>query len=136
MEAAEKARIKKFIEEDYKKNSIRVTTDNEHIYYHRAYGMPDLVWDWDNDCFYAMDINLDVVDQNGNPIELTMVSLDEIQFITAFVDVKQCMEFISEKYKDDKSKEKAKGILMKVKPGQMGPRTLRQMGRNDQGLNE
>lgn len=136
MEAAEKALIKKFVEEDYKDHSIRVVTDNEHIYYHRAYGMPDIVWDWDNNRFLAMDINLDATDQNGNPIEITAVSLDEIQFITAFVNVQQAMNFINQYYKDDKAKEKAQKFLQKVKPGQMGPKTLRQFGRTQDGLNE
>lgn len=136
MEDAEKALIKKFVEEDYKNHSIRVVTDNEHIYYHRAYGMPDIVWDWDNNRFMVMDINLDSTDQNGNPIEISSVSLDEIQFMTAFVNTNEAMNFITTYYKDAKSKEKAMTFLQKVKPGQMGPRTLRTFGRNQDGTDK
>ena len=129
--------IKKFVEQDYKDHTILVTCDNEHKFYHRSYGIPDIVWDWDNGVFIAIETNDDAVDQNKNPMQVTTVALDEIQFLTAYIDAATSIDYINKKYTTDESKEKAKEILRKVKPGAMGPRTLRQLSiRTKDGLNE
>ena len=117
--------IKKFVEEDYKDYTIKVTCDNEHIFYHRSYGNPDIIWDWDNNAFIVLESHEDVVDQFKHPMQITIVSLDEIQFLTAMVETSAVIEFIN-KYTEEESKEKAKLILQKIKPGMMGPRTLRE----------
>lgn len=127
--------IKKFVEEDFKDNTILVTCDNEHKFYHRSYGNPDIIWDWDNDRFMTLQSAEDVADQNKNSLEITSVSLDEIQFLTAYVDVPKALEFANKNYIGD-SQEKAKETIRIVKPGQMGPRTLRKFGTDKDGLNE
>lgn len=124
-----KETLKKFVEEDYKDYTILVTCDNEHRFYHRSYALPDIIWNWDENTFTALEVHDDETDQNKFPMEVTTVSLDEIQFITAFIETKKALEFIQQ-YPDEKSKEKAKAILQKVKPGLMGPRTLRELGRD------
>lgn len=124
--------LKKFVEEDYKDFTILVTCDNEHKFLHRSYGNPDIIWDWDNEVFIALEINQDAVDQNKHPMHITTVSLEEIQFITAFVDSAKIIDFINSKYTDDEAKEKAKEVFRKAKPGIMGPRTLRKNLNHDE----
>ena len=124
--------IKKFVEEDFKDFAILVISDNEHRFYHRAKLNPDIIWDWENEVFYALETNEEVIDQHGHPMQVTVVALEEIQFITAFIDTKKGIEFINEKYSDDSAKEKAKSVLQQIKPGMMGPRTLRKTLSDDE----
>lgn len=130
--------VKKFVEEDYKDYTILVTCDNEHHFWHRSYGNPSVVWDWDNGVFTALQSHEDVIDQNKYPMQITMVAIEEIQFLTAFVDSAAVLDYINNNYTDEKEKEKAKGILQIIKPGQMGPRTLRRtrLGPEKDGKNE
>lgn len=127
--------IRKFVEEDYKDCVVLITCDNEHKFYHKAHGNPSVVWDWDNEVFYALETNEDIADQNGHPMQVTTVALDEIQFLTAYIDTIQALDFINNKYTDDAEKENAKDVLMKIRPGQMGPKTLRRLDQNELGLN-
>lgn len=129
-----KDQLKKFVEEDFKDFAILVISDNEHRFYHRTKNSPDLIWDWNNDVFYALESNEEMTDQNMHPMQVTMVALEEIQFITAFVDTKKSIEFINDKYTDAEQKEKAKGVLQTVKPGFMGPKTLRKNLNDDEYL--
>lgn len=124
--------LRKFVEEDFKDFAILVISDNEHRFYHRAKNNPDIVWDWDNDVFYALETNEETIDQNGHPMQVTAVALEEIQFITAFIDTKKGIEFINDKYSDDSQKEKAKLVLHQIKPGMMGPTTLRKTLSDDE----
>lgn len=117
--------IKKFVEEDFKDFSILVICDNEHRFYHRTHNCPDIIWDWDNEAFMAMDVNENVADQQKHPIEVVYVSFGEIQFLHAFADTEKTLELINEKYTDEKSIKKAKSILQKIRPSMMGARTLR-----------
>ena len=66
-------------------------------------------------------------------MQVTSVALEEIQFITAYIDTQTALNFINEKYTEEADKENAKQVLQKIKPGQMGPKTLRQFGRNADG---
>ena len=125
--------LRKFVEEDYKDCTILITCDNEHKFYHRAFGNPSVIWDWDNDVFIALETNEDATDQNGHPMQVTSVALEEIQFITAYIDTQTALNFINEKYTEEADKENAKQVLQKGKPEQMGPKTLRQFGRNADG---
>ena len=59
-------------------------------------------------------------------MQVTAVALEEIQFLTAFIETGKAIEFINYKYTDEKQKEKAKELLQQIKPSMMGPRTLRQ----------
>lgn len=127
--------IKKFVEEDFKDFTILVISDNEHRFYHRAKNNPDIVWDWDNDVFYALETNEEVVDQNGHPMQVTAVALEEIQFITAFIETKKAIEFINSKYTDESQKEKAKSVLQQIKPSMMGPKTVRKTLADDEYRN-
>lgn len=127
--------IRKFVEEDFKDFAILVISDNEHRFYHRAKSNPDIVWDWDNDVFYALETNEELIDQNGHPMQVTVVALEEIQFMTAFIDTKKTLEFINSKYTEDVEKEKAKQVLQVIKPGFMGPKTLRKTLNVDEYLN-
>ena len=124
--------IRKFVEEDYKDFTILIICDNEHKFYHRSYGNPDIIWDWDNEVFIALETTEDAIDQNKHPMQVTTVSLEEIQFLTAFVDTVKTLDFINSKYKTDEQKEKAKLALQKTKPGMMGPRTLRKTLNSDE----
>jgi len=123
--------IKKFVEEDYKDCVILVTCDNEHTFFHRAHGNPDIIWDWNNETFTAFESQENIIDQYGHPMQVTTVSLEEIQFLTAYVDSSQALEFINNKYTTDEEKTKAKEVLQKVKPGMMGPKTLAQFDPSD-----
>ena len=127
--------LKKFVEEDFKDFAILVISDNEHRFYHRTKSSPDIVWDWDNEIFYAFEPNEEMTDQNKHPMQITMVALAEIQFITAFIDAKKSIEFINENYTDEDQKEKAKSVLQVIKPGFMGPNTLKKNLSNDEYLN-
>lgn len=120
-----KEAIKKFVEEDYKDFVIMVTCDNQHIFYHNAYGNPPIVWDWDNDVLLVLDLNDEPVDQNKHPMQITMVALEEIQFLDAFIDKATAIKFINEKITDEDQKTVCKEYLQKAAPGMMGPRTLR-----------
>lgn len=120
-----KEAIKKFVEEDYKDFVIMITCDNEHKFYCNASNNPSVVWDWNNNLFLAFDINDEPVDQNKHPMQVTQVSLDEIQFLDAFIDKEAALKFINEKYTKDEDKAVAKTLLQRTAPGVMGPRTLR-----------
>lgn len=117
--------IKKFVEEDHKDHVIMVTCDNEHKFYHNAHGNLPIIWDWDNDVFIVMEPTDEVVDQNKNPMQITKVALEEIQFLTAYVDRIDAINFIRQNITDEKKKEEALSLLQRVAPGMMGPRTLR-----------
>lgn len=124
--------IRKFVEEDFKDFTILVISDNEHRFYHRSKGNADIVWDWDNDVFYALETNEETIDQNQHPMQVTAIALEEIQFMTAFIDVPKALEFINQNYTEDSEKEKAKGVLQVTKPGMMGPKTLRKNINDDE----
>ena len=119
-----KEAIKKFVEEDYKDFVIRITCDNEHIYFYNASKNPSVVWDWDNNVIYALELNNEIMDQNKHPMKITQVSLDEIQFLTAFPDKTTILKFINEKFTDEDKKKEAKEILQRTAPAMMGPRSL------------
>lgn len=119
-----KEAIKKFVEVDYKDYTILVTCDNEHHFYHNAAGNAPIIWDWNNNVFYALDTNDVVNDQNKHPMQVTMVSLDEIQFMDAFIDMNAALKFINEKITDEAKREEVKKVLKKVAPSMMAPRTL------------
>ena len=121
--------IKKFIEEDHKDHAIMVTCDNEHKFWHNTSSNPSLIWNWDKEYFIALESNSDeVVDQNKHPMQVTQVSFDEIQFLTAYIDKVSAIEFIKNNITDEDEKEKVKNLLYKVAPSMMGPRTLRDNG--------
>lgn len=117
--------IKKFVEEDYKDATILVTCDNEHKFWHRASSNPDLIWDWDNERFMALEPTDEVVDQNKHPMMITTVELAHIQFLTAYPNKIDIVKFINENYTDEEAKKKAVTVFQKSAPGMMGPRTLR-----------
>lgn len=116
--------IKNFVEE-HKDDTILITCDNEHKFYYNAHGNTPVIWDWDNDAFIALETNQEIVDQNKHPMQVTIVALEEIQFLTAFIDINQTLEFIKEYVTDEKQKENVMKIVQKMKPAMMGPKTLR-----------
>lgn len=115
--------IKKFVEEDHKGELIVITTDNEHKYYHNAYKNPPIVWDWDNETFYALESNEEITDGN-NPMQLTAVALNDIQFLTVKLDKAGSLKFINENITDENAKKQAKALLQKLSHSTMKPRTL------------
>ena len=117
--------IKKFVEVDYKDYVIMITGDNQHVFYTNTAKNPPIVWDWDNEVVYILDTNDEIVDQNKHPMQVTMLSLDEIQYLDAFIDMAAALKFINEKFKDEETKENIKKTLSKVAPSMMGPNTLR-----------
>lgn len=117
--------IKKFVEEDYKNCTILVTCDNEHKFWHRASSCPDLVWDWENERFMALEPTDEIVDQNQHPMMITTVELAHIQFLTAYVDRIDIINFINENYTDEEAQQKALKMLKKTATATMGPNTLR-----------
>ena len=117
--------IRKFVEEDYKDFCIMVTCDNQHIFFHNAHGNPPIIWDWDNNVLICMDVTDELADQNKHPMQITMVALEEIQFLDAFVDKATALKFINEKITDEEQKAVSKAYVQKAAPGQMGPRTLK-----------
>ena len=120
-----KEAIRKFVEEDYKDFVIMITCDNEHKFYHNAHGNPPIIWDWDNNVFIALDVNDDeIIDQNKHPMQVTMVSLDEIQYLDAYIDKATAIDFINKNITDETKKEEVKALLKKVAPAMMAPRTL------------
>lgn len=120
-----KEAIRKFVEEDYKDFVIMITCDNEHKFYHNATGLPPIVWDWDNNVFISLDTSDIINDQNKHPMQVTMVSLDEIQYLDAFIDRITALNFINQNITDEAKKQEIKSLLQKVAPGTMGFRTLR-----------
>ena len=120
-----KEAIKKFVEEDYKDFAIMVTCDNEHKFYHNVYGNPPIIWDWDNDVFITLSVSDEIIDQNKHPMQVTMVALEEIQFLDAYIDKPTVLKFITENITDENKKQETLKLLNKVAPGMMGPRTLR-----------
>lgn len=116
--------IKKFVEEDHKDEVIMVTCDNQHIFYHNAHMNLPIIWDWDNELLIAIEPNDEAIDQNKHPMQITQVSFDEIQYLTAYIDRNAAIKFINENITDEAKKEEAKVILQKVAPGVMGPKTL------------
>lgn len=121
--------IRKFVEEDYKDYAIMITCDNEHKYYYNTKGNPSVIWNWDDGTFTALETREEVNDQNGHPFEITKVAIEEIQFITAYVDMATAIDFINKNYTDEKQKEVAKKVLKRMKPCLMAPNTLKELGR-------
>lgn len=117
--------IRKFVEEDHKNDVIEIVCDNEHHFFDHASGNPPIIWDWNNQTFTALETNQEIIDQNGHPMQITTVSLEEIQFLTAYIDINSAIEFINNNIADEEKKEEVKTILKKVKPAMMAPRTLR-----------
>lgn len=116
--------IKKFVE-DHKDFVIEITCDNQHIFYHNAAGRPPVIWDWDNEVIIVLEPNVVMTDQNRYPMQITQVALNEIQFLTAFIDKAKALEFISKYITDEDKKKETKEFLYKLAPSTMGPRTLR-----------
>ena len=116
--------IKKFVE-DHEGFTILITCDNEHIFYYNAHNNTPVIWDWDNETIIALETTQEVMNQNKYPMQITTVSLEEIQFLTAFVDIEKALEFINEKVTDEQQKEKVMKLIQKMKPSMMGPKTLR-----------
>ena len=121
--------LKKFVEEDYKDFAIMITCDNEHKYFYNTKGQPSVIFNWDEDTMTILETREEVNDQNGHPFEITVVALEEIQFITAYVDTATVIDFINNKYTNEDHKEVAKKILKRMKPCLMGPNTLRDITR-------
>lgn len=117
--------IKKFVEEEYKDFVIEVTCDNEHRFYHNAAGKPPIIWDWTNEVFMVLEPNHVVNDQNKHPMQITKVALEEIQFLTAYVDKVTVLKFINDNITDEDKKKETKEYLQKLAPAMMGPKTLR-----------
>lgn len=117
--------IRKFVEEDHKDEVILVTCDNEHKFFHNAYGNSPVIWDWDNDRFLVLQSNQEIVDQNGHPFEITSVALEEIQFLTAYVDVVKAIEFVNKNITDENKKKEVLELISKCKPAMMSQTTLR-----------
>jgi hypothetical protein len=124
--------IKKFVEEDYKDCAILVTCDNEHKFWHNSKKNPPIIWDWDNDCFIALETNNEAIDQNKHPFTITTVALDEIQFLTASVDIATVLGFVKENITDEEQKEVTMELIKKCKPAMMGPRTLKKTLSDDE----
>lgn len=120
-----KESIRKFVEEDYKDCVILITCDNEHKFYYNAHGNTPVIFDWDNSLFIALETNEEIVDQNKHPMQVTMVALDEIQFLTAFIETKEAFKFIDTYVKDESQRAEVLKILQKTAPSMMGPRTLK-----------
>lgn len=121
--------IKKFVETDWKDYTILVTCDNEHKFFHRSKGMSDIVWDWENECFTALETQEDVDTQMRQPMQVTTVSFGEIQFLTAYIDMPKALEFVKEKYTEEGPLNKAKSILQRIKPAMGTPESLRDLTR-------
>lgn len=106
--------IKKFVEEDYKDYVIKVTCDNEHVFYHNASGKPPIIWDWESETFKAMHCNQEFFDQHKNPLQITAVSLQEIQFLEAYITVEEALKFISENITDEEKIKETKEMVNKL----------------------
>lgn len=117
--------IRKFVEEDYKDCVIHVVCDNEHKFWDNTPFYPDLIWDWDNERFMALEPNDETIDQNRHPMMITSVDLSLIQFLVAYPNKEETIKFINDNYTDEDKKKKALAIFQKAAPGMMGPRTLR-----------
>ena len=124
--------IKKFVEEDHKDEVILITCDNEHKFWHNTKNNPPVIWDWDNDRFLALESNNQAIDQNKHPFTITSVALEEIQFLTASVDIVGVLDFIKEYITDEEQKEITMALVQKCKPAMMGPKTLRKTLADDE----
>lgn len=64
---------------------LKVTLDNQHIYYDRMPMSAPLIWDDDNERLYILRTNQDnPISQVGLPIETTVVDYDQIQQIACY----------------------------------------------------
>ena len=117
--------IKKFVEEDYKDCLILIICDNEHKFYHNAKNNPPIIWDWDNDVFIALETNNDIIDQYGHSLQVTTVALEEIQFLTASVDIVKALEFVEKNITDEDKKKEVMEIIKKIGPSMMTPKSIR-----------
>lgn len=67
---------------------LKVTLDNQHIYYDRMPMSAPLIWDDDNERLYILRTNQDnPISQVGLPIETTVVDYDQIQQIACYDDL-------------------------------------------------
>ena len=102
--------IKSFVE-DHPNDIIMIECDNQHIFYDNILDSPPLIWDWDNECFIAYRSNEWVQTQSKRPVQHTIVSLEEILFLSAFIDQKSYIERVNaEPSYDDEDKAKAKEV--------------------------
>lgn len=114
--------IRKFVEEDYKDCAILVTCDNQHLFWDNVSSYPDLIWDWENDTLKALDFNTETVNQNQHPIMITETAISLIQYVTAYPNTSEVIDFINKSYTDEKKKEKALSLLQKSLPCIMNPK--------------
>lgn len=101
--------IKEFITFHRSKGHVvKIRCDNEHIFYDNAdpkHNAP-IVWDWNKECFYALRHNQELMgSQVSTPFSITLVDFHQIQDMQAYVPIPEVMEFIQEKYTDEKEKK-------------------------------
>ena len=67
---------------------LKVTLDNQHIYYDRMPMSAPLIWDDDHERLYILRTNQDnPISQANLPIETTVVDYDQIQQIACYDDL-------------------------------------------------
>jgi hypothetical protein len=117
--------IKKFVEEDYKDYVIKVTCDNEHVFFHNTTHNPPIIWDWDNETFKVLHSNQEIVDQFKHPLQITTVSLEEIQFLEAYITIEEGLKFINENITDKEKIKETKLMIGKLAGCTIAPQSSR-----------
>jgi len=85
---------------------LKVTLDNQHIYYDRMPMSAPLIWDDDHERLYILRTNQDnPISQANLPIETTVVDYDQIQQIACYDDLAtvqslKILDFLAEKDKE------------------------------------
>lgn len=116
--------IRNFVEK-YKDFIINIRLDNEWHYYDNTPNNAPIIWDWDNDVFMVIEVNDDLTDQYGRPMQISIIDFDQIQEMTTYVDRIEALDFIRKNIPDA---EKAKPVLdqlSKAISSNMTPQSLR-----------
>lgn len=90
-----------------KNKPLKVTLDNQHIYYDRLPMSCPLMWDDENERLYIMRTNQDTtLSQASLPIETTCVDYDQIQQIACYDDLQTIQSLSTLDLLDEEKKKK------------------------------
>lgn len=90
-----------------KNKPLKVTLDNQHIYYDRLPMSCPLMWDDANERLYIMRTNQDTtLSQASLPIETTCVDYDQIQQIACYDDLQTIQSLSTLDLLDEEKKKK------------------------------
>ena len=89
-----------------KDKPLKITLDNQHIFYDRLPMSCPLMWDDENERIYILRTNQDAMSQVNLPLETTVVDYEDIQQVAVYDDLAtvQSNEWITLLTEDQKKK--------------------------------